>query len=689
MESNNEINDSSESKIFETEDVYSYTGEMQDGIPYGDGTITYRETDKKKLSDWKFFYYDLKAGNRVEYKGRVKLCHPEGEGTMKFENGVYTGSWHAGKPHGDGTLTNSKGAVIYEGKWAKGLKHGKGTYISSKGNKYCGEWFKGNPFKDSQLAITYPNGDFYEGRIILDHTTFDHITSNYIPHGHGKLYAKNWGKTKNKDIIYEGEFSKGYLLGTGKMTCKGEGFMLSANKINIMKQGDVYEGQFRNDLSSGIPGFFHGKGKMTYANGNVYEGSFANNLPSGEGKMTYANGNVYCGEWRNGEKYGYFNVFYQDGSRYFGYLKNDKPDGRGILINHDEKTVQNGYWQDGEYNGAGDISEDSNKKEEAKEDKNSLGVQQNQLGESQFKPSEYKGQKLSDGKPNGKGEVVFSYRDKFNTYYRYGKDRLYGSNAYPAQNMHLIRNNQSFGTENLYEYYLSLLEYPEHHSRDDIGYPIKYIGYWRHGFEHGEGEKTYNDGTKHCGNWEMGHASGYGKITYPDGTYYDGNWSKDKPDGKGIMTFPEGTTYFGSFKNGTLHGGGNMISGNKIIKDGIWANDEYQSRANTLYSSTEEDKKSDAKTANIDTQTELLVQNTLVPTEEDKKSDAIAFLNQSTVHAKNGNPESSGVSISGVLQKDALESDSKLETQDETKKNASTKVRTSSEMAGYMNLNLF
>ncbi len=675
------INDSSGSGTYKMEDVYSYTGDMKDGIPYGVGTIRYHETDRKKLSDWSFFCYSLDAGNRVEYKGAVELCHPEGKGTMKFTNGVYTGSWHAGKPHGYGTLTNSKGAVIYEGEWVEGRKHGKGTYTSSHGNECDGEWFEGRPLKGSTFVITYPNGNVYKGSVSLD------IILGYAPHGYGKLHAKNWGKLENMDIIYEGEFFEGYIHGKGKMTCKGKGFMNLKTKTQIMNQGDVYEGQFIYNRFSAIPGYFHGEGKMTYANDDVYKGSFVENLPRGKGKKTCANGDVYDGEWRNGKEYGYFNVFYQDGSRYFGYLKNNKPDGRGILITHDKThdktTVYDGYWQNGNYKGAVGILKDSNKKEEAKEeDKNSLEVQQNQLGESQFKPSEYKGDKAKDGRPHGKGEVVFSYRDKFNTYYRYGKDRSYGPDVYPVQNMHDIRNNQSFGGETQYEYYLSLLQdpYRKYQIRDDIGYPIKYIGSWHFGSEHGEGTKTYNDGTTHCGNWEMGHASGYGKITYPDKTYYDGDWNKDKPDGKGIMTFPDGRTYFGSFKNGTLHGEGIVISGNKIIQNGIWENNEYQSKANILPLSTEEEKKSDTKTADMGTQTELLVQNTLVPTEEEKKSDALAFLNQSTVHAKNGNPESSGFSISGVLQKNALESDSKLETQDETKKNTSTKVRTSSEI---------
>ena len=44
----------------------------------------------------------------------------------------------------------------------------------------------------------------------------------------------------------------------------------------------------------------HGEGRIIYANGDVYEGNWENDLPNGEGVMSYFNGNKYDGQWSDG-----------------------------------------------------------------------------------------------------------------------------------------------------------------------------------------------------------------------------------------------------------------------------------------------------------------------------------------------------------------------------------------------------
>lgn len=46
----------------------------------------------------------------------------------------------------------------------------------------------------------------------------------------------------------------------------------------------------------------HGEGRMNYTNGDVYEGQWKNDKRDGKGKLTYANGDVLYGTWRNGFK---------------------------------------------------------------------------------------------------------------------------------------------------------------------------------------------------------------------------------------------------------------------------------------------------------------------------------------------------------------------------------------------------
>ncbi|MBT4708866.1 MAG: hypothetical protein HOB81_01240, partial [Flavobacteriaceae bacterium] len=62
--------------------------------------------------------------------------------------------------------------------------------------------------------------------------------------------------------------------------------------IHKFKNGDVYEGEWKNDLKQGY-------GKYSYANGDIYEGEWKNDLKQGYGKYSYANGDIYEGEWTN------------------------------------------------------------------------------------------------------------------------------------------------------------------------------------------------------------------------------------------------------------------------------------------------------------------------------------------------------------------------------------------------------
>lgn len=65
----------------------------------------------------------------------------------------------------------------------------------------------------------------------------------------------------------------------------------------FMKNGDHYEGEWRDDRFSGV-------GTIRYANGDIYEGEWKTHMPNRYGKMIYRNGRVYNGEWLNGYKHG-------------------------------------------------------------------------------------------------------------------------------------------------------------------------------------------------------------------------------------------------------------------------------------------------------------------------------------------------------------------------------------------------
>ena len=67
-----------------------------------------------------------------------------------------------------------------------------------------------------------------------------------------------------------------------------------------------------------------GKGIHRYANGDVYEGEFKNNLFEGKGVLKYATGSIYVEEFKYYEREGKGNIEYPIGDVFEGEFKNNK-----------------------------------------------------------------------------------------------------------------------------------------------------------------------------------------------------------------------------------------------------------------------------------------------------------------------------------------------------------------------------
>ena len=152
--------------------------------------------------------------------------------------------------------------------------------------------------------------------------------------------------------IYEGEWKNDKRNGTGTYTF-GEG----------TNEGDVYTGDFKDNL-------YHGNGTYTWVSGDKYVGEYRDDQEHGQGTMNWASGQKYAGEWKDGEMSGqgtiiltsgdkYVGEFkdssrngngtytWTDGTVYVGEWKNDKRNGTGTLTWPDGET-ESGYWQNGE-----------------------------------------------------------------------------------------------------------------------------------------------------------------------------------------------------------------------------------------------------------------------------------------------------------------------------------------------------
>ena len=151
--------------------------------------------------------------------------------------------------------------------------------------------------------------------------------------------------------------------------------------INIENEGR-YIGEIKNGLR-------HGKGKMIYNNGNIYEGNWLNDLFDGKGNYLHKKyGQNTSGDWENGylirgqiiffkgvmgeEKYigeviysffgypvphGMGAYFYMNGDKYVGEFVDYKKEGKGTFTwaNGDSYC---GYWHDDEFHGKGILNKD-------------------------------------------------------------------------------------------------------------------------------------------------------------------------------------------------------------------------------------------------------------------------------------------------------------------------------------------
>jgi len=65
----------------------------------------------------------------------------------------------------------------------------------------------------------------------------------------------------------------------------------------------------------------------------------------------------------------------------------------------------------------------------------------------------------------------------------------------------------------------------------------------------------WENGTKYMGEWKDGKRHGQGNMTYHDGRKYVGEWKDGERNGQGTITYPDGIKYVGEFKDGELWNG--------------------------------------------------------------------------------------------------------------------------------------
>ena len=216
----------------------SYTGEVSNGVPHGQG-----ELDRNKPVDYRWEDWINQTSDQVdEYLGEIR--HMDGGWTFRvtWDNcAKYVGGFKHGHPDGEGTLTIRDGST-YVGQFKDGRWHGDGTWSHPDGNTICGEW------KTGQV--------------------------------HGKA---EWRSMGGDEESYVGEWEKGLRHGKGKSIFHG---------YESDEYAYEYVGEWEDD-------FERGEGVLKYYD-RVYKGTVSARQPDGRGTMVYEDGTTQTGEWNDG-----------------------------------------------------------------------------------------------------------------------------------------------------------------------------------------------------------------------------------------------------------------------------------------------------------------------------------------------------------------------------------------------------
>lgn len=106
---------------------------------------------------------------------------------------------------------------------------------------------------------------------------------------------------------------------------------------------------------------------------------------------------------------------------------------------------------------------------------------------------------------------------------------------------------------------------------------IVYQGQWVNNVAKGHGIITMPNGASIDGEWtEMG--TGTGVMTWADGTRYVGSFKDGAPHGQGEKIWPNGDRYEGNFLQGHMSGQGTLTTTRGVSYTGGWLNDQFEGK---------------------------------------------------------------------------------------------------------------
>jgi len=199
--------------------------------------------------------------------------------------------------------------------------------------------------------------------------------------GKGKLVFRSTGD------VYEGEFHDDMFDGHGKLV--------------FGSSGDVFEGQFAEGKIK--------KGKYIFKeDGGVYDGEFdENGYQHGQGQMKTGN-LIFIGKWMDGSKVSGIQEELDTGNRYEGEFLNDQYNGKGEYHWKSTGDVYKGQWRNSQMDGEGELT--SAQGTYSGQWKNSVmdgkGSFEFKINDANTKRKHYEGF-FKEGKRNGHGVMFY------------------------------------------------------------------------------------------------------------------------------------------------------------------------------------------------------------------------------------------------------------------------------------------
>lgn len=289
---------------------------------------------------WKllFFLIYLFLGSHCLMSQCISGNCQDGFGVKTYTDGSrYMGAFLQGNRQGIGTCFWKNGSRFF-GEWKMDKPEGVGVFINSQSVKQQGLWKKGKLYEENASIVT--QNLFSAASRIQGCLSGDCIS------GKGVMMA-------NGDI-YMGDFKNNLRHGIG---------------ICYFFNGTEYKGAWQMDMQ-------YGNGVLTYPDGTSRKGFWSKNIfigekesgpkpppmpgppkvegcqsgdcQNGKGSYLFANGDIYVGGFQNGLPDGFGKIQFNKGDSYEGEMEKGFMHGKGIMISSNGNKVQ-GYWEFGKF----------------------------------------------------------------------------------------------------------------------------------------------------------------------------------------------------------------------------------------------------------------------------------------------------------------------------------------------------